>query len=114
LHKDLALRTHQAFLDVKGSRPWLTTEEGQSTLLATVRKQYQAWLPPDPHRERLLNWLSRSRAHLPEEKGPGGEPYVQFEDGGCILMSQVRWSEEIGNFHPASMSPEVVKGERLG
>ena len=111
LHKDLALRANQAFVDLKGSRPWVTTEKDQSSLVESVRSQYQAWLPPEPHRDRLLNWLSRSRAHLPKETGPGGEPYVQFEDGGCILMSQVRWNEEIGNFQPASMNPKAVKGD---
>ena len=110
-HKDLALRTDEIFLEVKGGRPWLTSEEGKSSLVSDVRREHQAWLPPDPHTEVLLNWLSRSRAHLPEERGPDGEPYVQFEDGGCILMSQVRWNEEIGNFFPASRNPKAAKGE---
>ncbi len=104
-YKDQALRLHNAFMQIKGNRPWLVEEEGEGCLIETLRKQYQAWLPPPPHAEHLLDWLSRARAVVSETASPDGQPVVQFEDGGVMPMSQVRWDADIGNFHPASFEP---------
>jgi len=104
-YKDLALKIHDSFVEIKGKRPWLITEDVKLSLVQAVKREHQAWLPPEPHGSKLLEWLSASRAHIPEQRGPDSEPVVQFEDGGCILMSQVRWNHEIQNFHPASFKP---------
>ena len=104
-YKDLILKIHDVFVEIKGKRHWLITEDAKLSLVEAIKREHQAWLPPEPHGRKLLEWLSASRAHIPEQRGPGGEPVVQFEDGGCILMSQVRWNPEIQNFHPTSVKP---------
>lgn len=104
-YKDQALAAYDLFQEIKGSRPWIVTKDAASSFREKLEKQHQAWLPPEPHRERLLGWLSDARAVVADEAGPRDEPIVQFEDGGSIPMSQVRWSEAIGNFHPASFEP---------
>lgn len=104
-YKDQMLNIHEAFDGIRGGRPWLTTAATATSLRAALEREHQAWLPGDPHRGQLLEWLVTSSAHIPEARGPGGEPFVQFEDGGCMLMSQVRWHPEIRNFHPASARP---------
>ncbi|HXI16696.1 MAG TPA: hypothetical protein VNM48_10005 [Chloroflexota bacterium] len=73
----------------------------------------EAWLPPEPHREKVVDWLKRGRmALLSEEEasklpvGPQGrEPMVQFEDGGVMPLRVVRWNEEVRNFHPLGSDP---------
>lgn len=100
--KGLVLEVYDLFVQAKGSRPWLLTEDGKPSLTGGFAREHQAWLPPEPHRGILLDWLSRARAHVPEERGHGGEPSVQFEDGGCMAMSQVRWDPEVENFRPDS------------
>lgn len=73
----------------------------------------EAWLPPAPHREKVVDWLKRGRmALLSEEEasklpvGPQGrEPMVQFEDGGVMPLRVVRWNEEVRNFHPLGSDP---------
>jgi hypothetical protein len=104
-YKDLALTLHEQFMAIKGSRPWLVEEEDKGSLLEALRRQYQAWLPPEPHCDHLLDWLSRARAAVLEERLPDGQPAVQFEDGGSIPMSQVRYDTEVKNFHPAEFKP---------
>ena len=116
-YKDLALKLHEQFTAIKGSRPWLVEEEDKGSLLEALRRQYQAWLPPGPHCDHLLDWLSRARAAVLEERLPDGQPAVQFEDGGSIPMSQVRYDTEVKNFHPAEFrpvprAPEAKQGRR--
>jgi len=73
----------------------------------------QGWLPPEPHREKIVDWLKRGRAVLLSDEaaeqlavGPQGrEPWVQFEDGGVMPLRVVRWSEEVRNFHPMGTDP---------
>ncbi len=73
----------------------------------------EAWLPPSPHREVIVDWLSRGRAALLTEEeasrfppGPQGrEPLVQFEDGGVMPLRVVRWSDEVNNFYPLGATP---------
>ena len=45
-YKDLALKLHELFTAIKGSRPWLVEEEEKGSLLEALQRQYQAWLPP--------------------------------------------------------------------
>ena len=71
------------------------------------------WLPPEPHREKVVDWLKRGRVVLLDDEavaklpvGPQGrEPWVQFEDGGVMPLRIVRWSEEVRNFHPMGSDP---------
>jgi hypothetical protein len=73
----------------------------------------QGWLPPAPHREKIVDWLKRARATLLSDEeaaklpvGPQGrEPWVQFEDGGVMPLRVVRWNEEVRNFHPMGADP---------
>lgn len=100
--KGLALEVHELFAQAKGDRPWLLAGDGASSLVGRLARKHQAWLPPEPHRGILLDWLSRARIHVVEEEAWGCEPVVQFEDGGCMAMSQVRWDAAVENFRPAS------------
>ena len=71
------------------------------------------WLPPEPHREKVVDWLRRGRVVLLDDAavdklpvGPQGrEPWVQFEDGGVMPLRVVRWSEEVRNFYPMGADP---------
>ena len=101
-YKDLALGVYALFMKVKGDRNWLLEPEG---LESDLKSKYQAWLPPDPHRSKLLRWLADVRAYVIEPTRIGEQPLVQFEDGGLISMSQIRWDPNIGNFHPAGFKP---------
>jgi hypothetical protein len=73
----------------------------------------EAWLPPSPHREEIVDWLRRGRAALLSDEeaarfpaGPQGrEPLVQFEDGGVMPLRAVRWSDEVRNFYPLGSTP---------
>jgi len=104
-YKDLALEIHELFNTVKGDRAWLASKESSEDYAHAVRTRYQAWLPPEPHMGRLLGFLRDSRAYIVGDPSPGTEPAVQFEDGGQIPMSQVRYDEGIENFHPARHRP---------
>ncbi|MCC6444493.1 MAG: hypothetical protein IT210_13690 [Armatimonadetes bacterium] len=101
---DLALAVRGSFDAIRGNRPWVGSEAEAASLSESLARRFQAWLPPEPHRSRLLEFLAASRAVISENL-PGEEPVVAFEDGGSILMSQVRWSEAIENFHPANTGP---------
>jgi hypothetical protein len=96
------------------------TDQGSAALGATDGKAEplppwipEAWLPPSPHREVIVDWLKRGRAVLVSEAdaaafppGPQGrEPLVQFEDGGVMPLRVVRWSEEVRNFYPLGQPP---------
>ncbi|MDP6775789.1 MAG: hypothetical protein QGI83_03385 [Candidatus Latescibacteria bacterium] len=104
--KEQVLRLHEEFLRVKGGRPWLVDEGDKPSYVYSLQKEHQAWLPPEPHRKELIDWLTRDRAAISETRLPDGQPVVQFEDGGEIPMSQVRWDPEVRNFHPASFRPD--------
>ena len=59
----------------------------------------------------LIDLLASSRAEIIDSQHPGGEPIIQFDDGGSIAMSQVRYDSEVENFHPANHKP--APGGRL-
>ena len=103
--KDLALKLHDLFVRIKGSRPWILSEADAESHGEAIKKRYQAWLPPEPHSGELLGRLADSRASVVEDGGPDGEPMVQFMDGGAMRMSQVRWDPHVRNFHPAGFQP---------
>lgn len=57
------------------------------------------WLPPSPHKEKVLEFLERGRAHI-EERGHKMPPLLVFEDGGIMELPLARFND--GNFSPAS------------
>ena len=64
------------------------------------------WLPPSPHKEEVLKFLERGRAHL-EERGHNVAPLLVFEDGGVMELPLARYKD--GGFSPAD---EVVAGRQ--
>jgi len=55
------------------------------------------WLPPSPHKEEVLKFLERGRAHI-EEQGHNVPPLLVFEDGGVMELPLARYKD--GNFSP--------------
>jgi len=110
-YKDLALQLHDQFTRIKGDRPWLVTEDETGSLIDNLSRKYQAWLPPEPHCGLLLKAMAESRAWVAAEALDDGQPVIQFEDGGVIPMSQVRWDSTISNFHPASFKPGPTRSK---
>ena len=51
----------------------------------------ERWLPPSPHREKILEKVALGRAHI-EEAGHNRPPLVYFEDGGMMELPRVRWA----------------------
>jgi hypothetical protein len=59
------------------------------------------WLPPSPHKEKVLEWIGKGLAHI-EERGHNIPPILVFEwGGGAMELPLVRFSEEKKNFVPA-------------
>lgn len=56
------------------------------------------WLPPSPHREAVLEFVEKGRAHI-EERGHNVPPLLVFEDGGVMELPLARYID--GNFSPA-------------
>ena len=55
------------------------------------------WLPPSPHREAVLHFLSKGRAHI-QERGHGVAPLLCFEDGGVMELPRARANPDRGGF----------------
>ncbi len=108
-YKTLALALARAYRDVRGSRPWVLDEqEAQEVGALPGEPEWSRWLPPSPHRERIIRYLRAGRAHLlsPDGESPADSPpLVQFEDGGVMPLPVVRWAEEVRNFYPAGSPP---------
>lgn len=56
------------------------------------------WMPPSPHKEEVLKFLERGRAHI-QERGHNVPPLLVFEDGGVMELPLARYND--GNFSPA-------------
>lgn len=56
------------------------------------------WLPPSPHREAVLKFVEKGRAHI-QERGHNVPPLLVFEDGGVMELPLARYID--GNFSPA-------------
>jgi hypothetical protein len=108
-YKTLALELARAYRDVRGGRPWVLDEEdAQAQDTPPGEPAWSRWLPPSPHRERIVRYLRAGRAHLlPPDRAatPEGPPLVQFEDGGVMPLPDVRWAEAVRNFYPAGAPP---------
>lgn len=104
-HKEAVIAAGKAYVALMREKP--ATEDEIPDWIP------QGWLPPAPHREKIVDWLKRGRATLLSEEeaarlpvGPQGkEPWVQFEDGGVMPLRVVRWHEEVRNFHPMGTDP---------
>lgn len=55
------------------------------------------WLPPSPHREAVIEFVRKGRAHI-EERGHNVPPLLVFEDGGVMELPRVRYKD--GRFFP--------------
>jgi hypothetical protein len=118
-YKELALALARAYRDVKGSRLWVLDEAEAATAALPGEPQWARWLPPSPHRERIVRWMQSGRAHLvPPDRldtpGPhdapdapaAQPPLVQFQDGGVMRLPDVRWSEDVRSFYSSEMPPD--------
>jgi hypothetical protein len=106
-YKDVALALARAYRAIKGGRTWVLDEaEAREVANGAGEPDWSHWLPPSPHRERILRYLRAGRAHLVEQsEGADSPPVVQFEDGGLMPLPSVRWSEEVRNFHLVDSPP---------
>ena len=126
-YKALALELERAYRQVKGERVWVLDEaEAARAAALPGEPAWSRWLPPSPHRERILRLLQADGAHLltaaelvtlrGEAPPPGADdpPFVQFSDGGVIALPRVRWSDELRNFYAAddSETPPHPGGRR--
>jgi len=59
------------------------------------------WFPPSPHKEAVLEFLNKGRAHI-EERGHNVPPLLVFEDGGVMELPKARYKN--GNFSPDESS----------
>jgi len=75
-----------------------------------ILEQWGQWLPPDPHRQWVLDQVVKGRASIvhPDEDAP---PLLLYEDGGSMVLPQVRWA---GGGRPWSAGEPVIdeSGER--
>ncbi|MBI3944702.1 MAG: hypothetical protein HY321_02190 [Armatimonadetes bacterium] len=106
--KDAAIALYRLYLDVRGGRDWSQQEgaapEAPSQDAGALAERLDPWLPPPPHRDHILTWLLRGRAHL--HPAPEGQaPTVEFEDGGIMPLPAVRWSDGVRNFYPEGQEP---------
>ena len=129
-HKEATIEAGRTYLRLRGARDWddglaaLSAPPGGGPAAAGETAPAaaadslpagvpEAWLPPSPHREVIVDWLRRGRATVLSEAeaerfppGPQGrEPLVQFEDGGVMPLRVVRWSDEVRNFYPLGTAP---------
>ena len=102
---ELALELHRLFLEIKRDRPWVLDDADTGSYKERMEAKYQSWLPSEPDRSVLLDRLATARAEVIESDQPGTEPMVQFDDGGSMAMSQVRYDTTVMNFHPANHKP---------
>lgn len=61
---------------------------------------WMKWLPPSPHKEAILDFLSRARATLIRREDDEA-PLVQFEDGGLMELDKIRHDPEVPFYHVA-------------
>jgi hypothetical protein len=110
-YKTLALTLELAYRAIQGSRSWILDEDEPPAKALPGDEEWTRWLPPSPHRERIMRYLRAGRAHLlPSGQGATDAqweqpPLVQFEDGGVMPLPAVRWASDVRNFHPVETPP---------
>jgi hypothetical protein len=57
----------------------------------------ERWLPPSPHREAIVAFIRKGRAHV-EDRGHGIPPMVLFEDGGAMELPLIRMTPDGKSF----------------
>jgi hypothetical protein len=102
--KTAALELGRAYRALEGNRRWVLDDTDAEQVPLPDEPAWSRWLPPSPHRERILRFLRSGRADL-LPASPDEPPRIQFEDGGAMLLPTVRWSEEVHNFYPADHVP---------
>lgn len=75
-----------------------------------IIERWERWLPPDPHRQWVLDQVVKGRASI-VQPGEDAPPLLLYEDGGSMVLSQVRWT---GEGRPWSAGDPVIDetGER--
>lgn len=109
-YKALSLDLARAYREIQGQRSWVLEEEDVPEVQPEGEPDWARWLPPSPHRERIVRYVQAGRAHLlPNDEGHGAEPaappLVQFEDGGVMPLPAVRWDDDVRNFYPVDVPP---------
>ncbi len=102
--KTAALELARAYRTVEGNRRWVLDDTDAEQVPLPDEPAWSRWLPPSPHRERILRFLRSGRADL-LPASPDEPPRIQFEDGGVMLLPTVRWSEDVHNFYPVDHVP---------
>lgn len=51
--------------------------------------QWEQWLPPEPHRTAVVEFVARGRASI-VQPDPDRPPLLMFEDGGSMVLPLVR------------------------
>ncbi|MGD9496786.1 MAG: hypothetical protein AB7Y46_10830 [Armatimonadota bacterium] len=71
--------------------------------------QWGQWLPPEPHRTAVVDFVARGRASI-VQPDPERPPQLMFEDGGAMELPLVRY----GGREPFYLAgrPEEPEGER--
>lgn len=74
-----------------------------------IEEQWSAWLPPEPHRTAVVEFVARGRARI-VQPDPQRPPQLMFEDGGAMELPLVRY----GGREPFYLAgrPEEPEGER--
>jgi len=73
-----------------------------------IIERWGQWLPPDPHRQWVLDQIVKDRASIvqPNEDAP---PILLYEDGGSMVLPQVR---SAGAGRPWSAGAPAIEGAR--
>jgi hypothetical protein len=66
-----------------------------------IKDTENRWFPQSPHKEAVMDFLNRGRAHI-EERGHNIAPLLVFEDGGVMELPKARFKD--GNFSPDESS----------
>lgn len=107
--REASIALYRLYVGLRGKRDWSLEERAGVTAtdhVAGLAAQLGSWLPPSPHRERILDYLADGRAYVLPPEGERKEPYVDFENGGGGMpLRHVRWSDSVRNFYPAGQEP---------
>lgn len=114
-YKEKCLDMLKLYGRIKGVRDWSRDEEKvigvALPILMPLNKLLEdvyEWLPPEPHRTKLIEFIKAGRAYiLPKKRRQ--PPMVYFEDGGSIPLHKVRYSDKIRNFYPEDKPPLDVE-----
>ncbi|MFO7698760.1 MAG: hypothetical protein R6X16_16620 [Anaerolineae bacterium] len=68
------------------------------------------WMPPSPHREKILEEIASGAAHI-VERGHNVPPLLVFEDGGMIELPRVRLAETRRGMNLVAADEPESRGE---